>query len=709
MSLAINRWRGATAAALYPPRSKNQPAILQEAIYLDTETSHIGEDCGWIYQWAFDWMGQMAYGRRPSELLKRLREIEYINQLDDDTKCVIFIHNSSYDVQYLKDWLIAEYGEAKILATAPHRLISFEIGPWIIRCTYRLSGRSLAAWGSDLGIKATKKAGMIDYDVIRYQDTPLSRRDWIYMFFDVLALKECVKEQNLLEGDTVASVPLTSTGYVRRYARKRFKRSKKARAQFAECRMTMPVYKALHSAYAGGLTHGNRFKADKPIDGPVAHGDFMSQYPSEMRARASYPVGKFALLYQLRQGGKSFSIEDCYKYATDHCLLIQIAIADMHIKKGITLPYAQAVKFWQGRGDDYVPFIEDNGRILHMQGTSVVTLTELDLKWIHKQYDFRYKILRVFSAPKGRLPKWLCDVVDKWYKEKTELKRMIDKAKKAMNKKLLAELKRRYARVKRLLNGIYGMTATNPVRREIYMDRTGHWSQEVLTDKVVAEKLEKFYESKNSFMTYAWGVWTTALARDDLMSVVELIGYDAFIYADTDSAFFESTPEILARIEELNNKKREAAMANGAYVTLDDGSIQIYDQFDIEETDIERFKFLHAKAYAFEHKGELKCTIAGVTERGRKKGWDRVRELGTLDELREDKVFKHCGGTRCVYVEGEPRVEEINGHMTELAAAAIILPVEKTLHGLISKDEYYLEIGGVIEDESVEHRIPEWG
>lgn len=705
MSLNINPWRAATAAALYPPLSKNRPAVLQDAIYLDTETSHEGEDRGWIYQWAFDYMGQMAYGRRPSELMARLREIEYVNHLDDATKCLIFIHNSSYDVQYLKDWLMAEYGEAKIIATAPHRLISFEVGPWIIRCTYRLSGRSLAAWGRDLGIKATKKAGMIDYNVIRYQDTPLGRRDWTYMFFDVLALKESVLKQNLIEGDTVASVPLTATGYVRRYARKKFKRSKKARAQFAECRMDMPVYKALHSAYSGGLTHGNRFKADKIIDGPVGHGDFMSQYPSEMRARAAYPIGRFTTLYQSRPGGKSFSIEDCFKWAQEKCLLIQIAISDMHIKQGVTLPYAQVIKFWQGRGDDYVPFIEDNGRILHMRGTSVVTLTELDLKWIYKQYDFHYKILRVFSAPKGRLPKWLCDVVDKWFKEKTELKFQIKAAKKAGDAALLSELNRRYNRVKRLLNGIYGMTATNPVRREIYMDHLGHWSQEVLTDKVVAEKLEKFYESKNSFMTYAWGVWTTALARDDLMSVVELIGYDAFIYADTDSAFFESTPEILSRIEELNQKKREAAMANGAYVTLDDGNVQIYDQFDIEETDIDSFKFLHAKAYAYEHHGQLKCTIAGVTEKGNKRGWDRVRELGRLEELKEDKVFKYCGGTRCVYVEGQPRVENINGHMTELSAAAIIMPVEKTLHGLISKDEYYMEIGGVIEDETVEHHI----
>ena len=698
-------------------KSKYAPCLLSEAIYLDTETSHnydeeSGEGVGWVYQWAFTFCGEMAWGRRPSELMEALSKVARVNRLYN-TKCVVYIQNLSYDIQYLKDWLISIYGEDdyKLIATNPHKFISFSIGPWVFRCTYKLANRSLAKWAKDMGTAAKKREGLIDYEVKRYQDTPLFRKDWVYMFYDVWTLEECTKAQLAAYGDNLATVPLTSTGYIRRDARKRFKEDPKNRKRFTETRLTPAVYMALRRAFAGGITHQNRFICDNIVTPPegatIRHRDFRSHYPTQQVAKENgYPVSRFMLLYQYKDGGKPFTLEDIDKWSEENCLLIEIAIHDMEIKKGVTIPYAQSVKWYDGKAADYVPTIDDNGRVLRAQGTSVVSLTELDLKWIRKQYRFKYRILEVYAARRGPCPSYLLDTVKDKYHGKTAYKDKVKELRKAgapANEILDAETS--LMKSKNGLNGIYGMSATNPVRTDYSMDAAGVWSVEHLTVEMVEEKLDKFYKSRNSFMSYQLGVYVTAHARDELMTVVELIGYENILYVDTDSAFYVSTPESEARIKEYNERKQEHAEAIGAYITHN-GKKTYFDAFDDEEEEIIRFRSLHAKAYGYETREEkdgkeeirLHCTIAGVPERGRNRK-TRIKELGSLENLRSGFVFKYCGGTRCVYIEHPPTTLDIDGHLTEVAGAAVILPVEKTLSGLITHEEY-MAGWEVIEDDN---------
>ena len=64
----------------------------------------------------------------------------------------------------------------------------------------------------------------------------------------------------------------------------------------------------------------------------------------------------------------------------------------------------------------------------------------------------------------------------------------------------------------------------------------------------------------------------------------------------------------------------------------------------------------------------MHVTIAGVQKKGRN-GNTRIKELGNIDELKAGKVFRDCGGTRCVYIE--------KNNITN--SCAIILNTEKTL------------------------------
>jgi len=738
------------------PKRGKKAQYLKEAIFLDTETSKIihpdGTAEGWIYQWAFRFCGYDCIGRRPFELIEDLDAAvrPSIEAAGGDAKCIVYIHNASYDLQYMKDWLFEKYGAEEgtwsMLAVGAHKLITFSIGPFEFRCSWKLANRSLYKWGKDLGIRQQKKKGLIDYDVVRYQDTPLTFEDWLYMLYDVWALEECLNKQLAIYGDDLAHVPLTSTGYIRREARRHYREDiGRNRREFLRCRMDADVYQALIRAGAGGICHGNRFFEDfrvdadcvykglprsEKIDG-IAHTDYMSHYPTQMRASDSmygYPVDKFAHYWTYTAGCDKFTWHQLDRLTTKHCVLVNIFLHDVTIKEGVTLPYLMRYKCYEGRQWDYGgPYwdnqghmhpgkeIVDNGRILQFTGGTYLSCTEWDLKWIRKQYNIGgYEIMDVWISKRGPCPQFLQDTVDEFFIQKTILKNRVKELEASGAPEWeIIDAKINLMKSKNGLNGIFGMCYTDPVRPEITMDpKTGKWHVPIKTKEMIEDQLEGvrdpetgerkggYYANFNSFMTYAIGVYVTALARNELMEAVEAIGYKYVLYVDTDSIFFIKTEKSFANLEKINRWRRIRAEKIGAGVELPDGSKLYYDVLELEKENITSFKFLHAKAYAYitdggTEKEKLHCTIAGVSEYSpdydpkEHKGISRVEELGSIDELKHGKSFAACGGTTCSYTESGPLVKDINGHMTQIASAAIITNITKTMSGPIAKDEVW--------------------
>lgn len=681
--------------------TKKKPPLLAEAIYLDTETSHnynveTGEGYTWIYQWAFRWCRQAAFGRTPSELMAALDRIDQANGLTrDGVKCVIFIHNASYDLSYLMPFFRDKYGIDSVLATSPHKIITFSSGPWEVRCTYRLSNRSLWSWGEALGIKRRKKKGMIDYTVRRYQDSKLVRKDWVYQLYDVLALEECVLTELSLAHDTLRSIPLTSTGYIRRDGRK-LAREAHDRKEFLKTRLSSPVYKCARFAFAGGLTHGNRFYSGKIVRLPDANGrhrDFRSMYPSEMRKDPkAFPAGPFQPYYTY-DPYIPCTWEEVDKRRPEYCQLITCLIDGATLKQGETLPYLQISKCLLGNMGGWKCDIADNGRVIECSGKTTVTMTELDWEIIRRQYDGTFKILEVWESKRGPIPKYLADLVDKYYVNKTDFKDIVGDLEEAgAEDVLIRDAKINLMKSKNGVNGIYGMSATDPVRQEWELDReTWEWKPK---EKSIDEALDKFYNSRNSFMRYQIGIYVTALARYDLMQMYWLIGPENFLYGDTDSIFYISSPEIEARIDAENRRRYEAAIANGAYVTSKRGELVTYDAFELEKhkhaitkkKEVEKIKafiFLHAKAYCYITDDEqLHVTVAGVAAVG-EKGITREQELGSIENFKSGFVFRKCGSNSSVYLTMEPEIVTVEGHRIETAGGCVLVPTTKTLH-----DEY---------------------
>lgn len=718
----------------YNPKGES-PKVCTNYMSLDTETSKTSE-IGWVYQWAFSYPDRkgnrsLVYGRKPSDLARALAKIIVENGLNENKKLIVFVHNLSYDYTYISRFIEKELQERGVLlAIAAHKLITYMVKGLEFRDSLKVAQKSLAKWGKELGIKHQKLVGEIDYNTRRFQQSQLFKKDWRYMFRDVVSLDECIEKQMSKWGDNTLSMPLTNTGYVRRATREYFrgrnlsdpKEQKKVgdfnRRHFKETALNLDTYNYCRMEFAGGITHGNRFysgvtvRLDELIrkhgkNTRIRHRDFVSHYPSQQITKYA-PASRFVLAYDRndQNNKRDISHKDLMGLIGEgKCFLAGIIISNVHLKKGVTLPVLQYSHVQEG-AFDHPHYVVDNGRIVDMDGHALIVVNELDLKWIIKQYTFDYEIVKVYTARAGKFPKYITDTVNKFFYDKTYYK-MIEKD---MEKRGVLKDSAEYIDnhldlmiAKGMLNAIYGMSATDPVRTAFEEADDGEWSREHLETEDIVNRLAKYYSGRNNFMSYQYGIWTTAHARDELLTFVELIGYEYFLYADTDSIFYISTPEIEEKINALNAAFKEECDLNGWYLDVtwnDQTKRTYYHQFEEEPEEIVSFRFMHSKCYAYETinpdtgKVELNATIAGVREHGLD-GMSRVKELGCIDNLDAGHVFKKCGGTRVVYPgKGEdisPRIVNIDGWDTEVSNYALIENTSKTLSACMTRNEYAIE------------------
>lgn len=690
MVIYCNEYEPTKQLDFYVSKSKKKANYLQDIIALDTETSHNHNDempVGWIYQWAFKFCDDVVIGRTPTELLTVLDKIISFYGLNEKNKILIYVHNLSYDMNYLVDFLVGHYGNNYTqISPEVHKFTTFSIGGLEFRCSYMLSNSSLDKWCNDLNTEHKKLTGAIDYNVIRYQDTELQQIDWDYMIGDVESLYDCVQAQLSMYKDTLSTVPLTSTGYIRREERNNYKKDRHNYFAFIDTMLDVETYLLCETAFSGAYTHGNRFFAGKTVNGKIRHRDFRSHYPSQIMCY-QFPIGRFNLLKE------NATIQYCLKMSNVYCQLIVITLKNCTLKKGVTMPYLQQSKCYAGRKDGFHS-INDNGRILKFTGETTIVITELDLKLICKQYNIEeYYISKVYGAIKGDIPEFIAETTNSAFYGKTAYK-YEEKNAKTVEEKAIAHLN--LMQSKALLNAIYGCKATRPVRQEFKIEN-GEWTREELTNEVIKEKLDAYYKSYNSFNRFQFGVWITSCARYELFEYIECIGYENCLYSDTDSAFYISTPEIEARIEKLNEHKKQRAINKGAFIEYNEKIIN-YDSFDLEDEEITSFRFLHSKCYGYTlESGKMELVIAGVTkyyredlEKSIEERRTREDELGSLENLQSGFVFEHCGGTSCTYHPHIPTVQNIEGHRTEFSSSAIIKNVCKTMSLEFQRDDSIL-------------------
>ena len=690
--------------------SKGKRNYYADIITLDTETSSdivydydkkgnktINKELtnGWVYQWCICTKDYLING---DDIDSLTQTIERIAEESKHAIRKIYVHNLGYDSVYIVQSLIDKFGTPQVIAIDKHKDISVSFDNNItLVCSYRLSNKSLDKWSSDLNTEHKKKVGYVDYNIKHYPKERRTEADNIYMWHDVVSQYECIEKTLNIYSDNIATVPLTSTGYIRRLVRRSYHdynrlNNDKAYKDFIKCKIDADIYYLLHSEFQGGLTHGNRYYANKTVKVSKKypygrHRDFDSHYPTQQLTK-KYPCSKWFLEYDKSECKNNYPISKLNKLiADDKAILMLVSIKDLKLKNPKeSLPYAQEYKFRQCHK---MYGIFDNGRCLELHGESVVAINEIDYEILKKQYSFKMCILKLYYTDKDYLPSWLTDVIKELYKKKNDLKdkvRLIEDNIDVYGYDALDEAKNDLLKVKALLNAVYGMTATNPVRNSYEIDDNGEWST---TTGDVVESLDKYYKSRNNCLRYDVGCWCTSYARLELINkkdIIESAG-GIFLYADTDSIFYLSNDDVERALENDDARRLELAKANGWCVELNDGTVKYFDKFD-REPDFNEFRFLHAKCYGIvDTKGHLEITVAGV----RKKeciGLDkdnkpifktREDELKSLSNMVKGFKFTSCGGTQISYISKSLEERTIDGRKIKCGNCAIITKVDKTL------------------------------
>lgn len=582
------------------------------------------------------------YGRDWQEFRQYISDI--ISCLDDHERIVMFVHNLSYEWQFIKSVLAFESDE--VFAMEERKILyAVYAGKIEFRCSYMQTNLSLDSLTKKFNVKHQKLSGSeYDYSQIRTPETELSEKELQYCINDVAGLCEAMEKR--IDGESYYTLPYTSTGYVRREVKKSMY---KVRPWLINILPEPDEYIILKEAFRGGNTHANRKHTGRILTNVISY-DKSSSYPAS-QCMYMFPVSKFL-----------HDDELCIDHLLDlierrkRACVFRIAFWNLSANMDVYFPYISRHKC-----RNLIGCIEDNGRILYCQYCET-TLTDIDFEILMSQYTFTdVKILDLYSSRYGYLPEAYTDVIKKYYKLKTELKG--------------TGSEEAYHKAKERLNAIYGMSVMDIAKELLIYDPDILGFTE--DDKSLPVLLDEY--KKHPYQSYAWGVWTTARSRAELQKAIDICG-EACIYTDTDSVKFTTeiykgrkSNEEIKRIDESIRRGMGEYNRQCMRLSLDHNctardSCNCEHYMGIYEHDgsYKRFLTLGAKKYAYEDETGLHVTCSGVNKK------EAPAELGKLENFQEGFVFKKAGGTESVYTDEYTGYIERNGCMIELTSNVLI-------------------------------------
>lgn len=688
---------------------RNKPDLLSDFMTVDIETTTIS--AGTVYNkseypYAVPYLYQVYLFGRVIFFRYDFEFKHFIEWLDEKLSAagvalVVYDHNFSFEYQFFKSRIPINFETVFALQSRRIGRADSEKGGLEFRCSYLLSNMSLEKFTENYCSEEYRKdKEIIDYDVIRWSWDELTNDVLYYSGMDVITLYHAVKTIMQRENDTVKTIPLTNTGYVRRACRsaclgdnwrhyrtdeekRTYDKFRNYRKMFLKCAPTYEQYKMLRDAFRGGNTHANRFKAGMIIDN-VGSFDFASSYPAALVCYDGFPMGR---LMDCTSSIKT--PEDLTRYCNRYWVCVTVLFRNIKLRDpyNTLCPYISLSKCqreWEVDADGIRKPRQgyyDNGRLLYQEG--YVKLTFLGCEWdiIRRQYSGEMKVIKAMYTVKGELPKALRKQCYEWYKAKTELKNVPGKD-------------YEYMKSKNRVNSIYGMMVEQIVKQIMEINKeTGDIEQRAPTDEEAAQQIEEFIHPRNrKYLLYQWGVTITAICRVRHMEIIELFGRD-FVYGDTDSVKTEHPDKYTEAVKEYNDRWIRYAsqfdLPIDAYTIK--GERQILGYLDYEKDHYAaQFVTLGAKKYCqVDESGKVYITVAGVPKK------IGARILGDIHNFRPGFVFavdpdgpledRQNWKKILTYRDDLNEDIKIDGHDIHLGSC---IALERTTYQLEISDEY---------------------
>ena len=625
---------------------------IEHLMTFDIETSTIektdGSFEGFMYHWQVCIDGYVCFGRTWKEFLTFLRKMNRaLKNYDDKHKLLCYIHNFSYEFQFLYSWIKLQDVFA-IDKRKPLKAVSKDFNIEF-RCSYLLSNMNLKKFIENTpNAHYFKGTGDLDYKKVFTPKTPLTMSELGYCYNDVMGLYEAIIY--LLKEDTLESIPLTSTGYVRRECRNNMRKNKNNRKQFLDLKLDDKHYQLCKDAFRGGNTASNRYKTNF-INYDVSSYDMSSAYPYAMIS-GLYPITPF-------QEETITSLDMLDDYNNRYCTLAYYSFEKVKLKKGVPfpyIPYSKCIEFiapsYEGvfKGKEYCY----NGRVLEADFIKIA-MTNYDYQIFINQYDYDEDNVRVedfYYSHKGFLPKELTDTVIEFFMLKSQLKGIKEK-------------EYEYMKSKNKLNSLYGMIVTDIIRQEnLFNDE---WK------KGENSTLDDYYSKRNNFLTYQWGLFVTAICRTNLQKAIDKIGLDC-VYIDTDSVKYVGKHDDV--FEQINQEMIDWCTKNDIINYVNVGNHKYFLGLYDKEKGYSEFITLGAKKYAFKQSNKIGITVAGLNK---KSGAQELERKGGLSIFKIGTEFFDSGRKTVYYNDDKKHFLTVQGCQIENASNIALVDTTYTL------------------------------
>lgn len=589
----------------------------------DIETTTIrnadGKYSGYMYIWQYCIGRYVCMGRTWAELREFIYRLKCTFELTECLNLATYVHNLSFEFQFMRNF----FEVTDLFARSERDVVKFTIEEGIeFRCSYTLSNMSLAKMLQNArGVRFLKQSGDdFNYDIIRTPETEMTDEELGYCYCDVAGLCEGIADY--MRDDNLATIPMTSTGFVRRDTRNAMLSNPRNWYQFRDTQLDAWTYAQIKTAVRGGNTHTNAIYSGMILgseDDPVKSKDKASSYPSVMMLH-KFPGTKFVQ----RSAFKFRQILNEGKQA----MLIDVKFENLRIKSYKVIPYiARSQCGIFGKDARF-----DNGRIISTSYAQMV-ITDVDFRIIESQYDWDGMEIRMLKTSRYQmLPKEFRQLIREYFQKKTELKALISKKKKQGLPTEDDEYI--YNKYKNKINALFGMMLTDICNDEVIYDPdeseravyTG-WR----TDECnIAQKLTAYYNNRKNCLRYQWGCWVTAWARYELQVGLDAVSFGIdredsthvpgsyeTVYVDTDSIkYFGEHDEVFDIINARIIAECEAADIP-AYAEVDGKRYYL----GVWEDDAVYAQFIAwgAKKYAYilaDEPGVVHTTVAGLSKKG---------------------------------------------------------------------------------------------
>lgn len=571
---------------------------------IETTSTYVnGEKQAFMYIWMFGIAENVFYGRTWDDFLLFMSQLSSQLELSNERKIIVYVHVLAFEFQFIYKLFKWE----SVFALNPHKPVyARTINGIEFRCSYLLSGYRLEKLADNLvNHNIEKLVGNLNYDLIRTHKTPLTEEELAYCENDIMILQYYIYEQIEEHKNNIAYVPLTNTGRVRNYCRRKTLNADYRRysALMRSLTLTPEQYSQMKRAFQGGFTHAAYLHSGKIIKN-VTSKDFASSYPYVMVSE-KYPMSS----------PKSVDDLEYFEYYIDNfCCVFDVEFSQLE-SIGWEHPISVSRCFEKEK------VITDNGRVVIAKRIKT-TITEQDYRIIEQFYDWKdMTVTNMYIMYRDYLPREFIMAILHLYSNKTSLKDVLGK-----------EIE--YQRSKGMINSCFGMTVTDIARDEIIFSGSD-W----IRDKPdLEEAMDKYNRSKRRFLYYPWGVWITAYARRNLFTGIYEFGKD-YVYADTDSIKVINIDKHMDYINSYNEgvEQKLRAMCDHYKIPFQltepkapNGKRKRLGVW-ADDGEYTRFKTLGAKRYMVEENDNINITVSGL---------NKAKTVPYLLEEYGDKIFE---------------------------------------------------------------------